>query len=77
MDDLDLLDAGEPAPEPPPKKGKGGARGGKEKGEKTKLCYVCSEKKLSNSRFCRPHHRAYEAIKYQVRQVEGVWLEFA
>ena len=30
-----------------------------------RLCFICPETKLNNSRFCRPHHRAMEAMKYQ------------
>jgi hypothetical protein len=26
---------------------------------------VCTEKKQKNSKFCRTHHRAAEAMKYQ------------
>eukprot|EP00971_Amphidinium_carterae_P123606 2447940-Amphidinium_carterae.1 len=28
-------------------------------------CFVCDAAKLRNSRFCRPHHRAQEAMRYQ------------
>ena len=44
-------------------KGKGDSSSGKGSG----LCFICPEKKQKNSRFCRTHHRAAEAMKYQAQ----------
>eukprot|EP00913_Durusdinium_trenchii_P025515 g23949.t1 len=45
-------------------KGTAGGQGGKQKNDS---CFLpaCEEKKLKNSKFCRQHHRPYEALKYQ------------
>lgn len=48
-------------------KAKSEASGGKARGDADRTCFHarCNEKKASNSRFCRPHHRLAEAMKYQ------------
>ena len=83
MDDFDALDAGSEAaadesanvPESTRDKGRGGRGRGKGGGKSTgkskvknDSCYICPEKKLRNSKFCKDHNRAYENMKYQVQR---------
>ena len=83
MEDLDELDAqtadgGENEAETVKPSGKGRGRGraaaaAKGRGaakEKNVNCFVCSEKKLRNSKFCKTHNRAYENMKYQARNAK-------
>ena len=38
---------------------------GSKKKARVSTCFVCEDKKLINSKFCRQHHRSMEAMKYQ------------
>ena len=31
-------------------------------------CFICPQKKQSNSRYCKEHHRPFENMKYQAEQ---------
>eukprot|EP00435_Cladocopium_sp_Y103_P028473 s3755_g7.t1 len=82
MDDFDALAAqseqgGDEEPnveQPKGGKGKGKGRGGgKASGKgraKNDNCFVCPEKKLRNSKFCKDHNRAYENMKYQAQRAK-------
>ena len=41
-------------------------------GKKLKfMCFICDQRKLANSKFCRAHHRSMEAIKYQAMNAQA------
>ena len=78
MDDLDDIDALETPLAELPSSGVGSGCKGKGRGrgkaadpkddstvERKGLCFICDARKLTNSKFCREHHRHYEAMKYQ------------
>ena len=49
-------------------KAKAKAKGGG--GKTASNCFVCEEKKLRNSKFCKSHHRAAENMKYQAQNAK-------
>ena len=78
MEDFDALETEEAKPEEDlqasaGRKGRGRGRGPTAKAsskQKNTDCFICSEKKLRNSKFCRVHHRAYENMQYQAKTVK-------
>ena len=84
MDDFDALENQEPKPDAVEgaggssrkgKKGRGKGSGGGASKEKNTDSFICSEKKLRNSKFCKVHNRAYENMKYQAQHVKPPELQ--
>ena len=51
-------------------RGKGAGKADGSSGKGSGVCFVCTEKKQKNSKFCRAHHRAAEAMKYQAQHTK-------
>ncbi len=78
MEDFEALETQEEKPDEElqgssGRKGRGRGKGASAKAsskQKNTDCFICSEKKLRNSKFCRAHHRAYENMQYQAKNAK-------
>lgn len=79
MEDLEALETEEAKPADDPQASSGRKGRGRGRGQATAKasskqkntdCFICSEKKLRNSKFCKPHHRAYENMQYQAKNAK-------